>query len=85
VHFPGVDALPPELTVAVLLGSCAVEAVRLVGAPGPVDPAVVLVTRGHVRPTYDDGRLVLLVERAVGDRLVPFETPNPTPCCGDHA
>ena len=85
VHFPGVDALPPELTVAGLLSAGAVEAVRVVGGSGPVDPAVVLVTRGHVRPTYDDGRLVLLVERAVGGRLVPFETPNPTPCCGDHA
>ena len=60
------------------------SAVRVVGGADPVDPAVTLVTRGHVRPWYDDGRLVLLVERAVGDRLVPFETPDPTPCCADH-
>ncbi len=84
VHFPGVDAIPDELTVAGLLSCCAVDAVRVVGGTGPVDPAMALVTRGHVRPWFDDGRLVLHVERAVGDRLVPFETPNPTPCCGDH-
>jgi hypothetical protein len=43
-----------------------------------------LDTRDFVRPQFRDGELVLTATPAVGGVLVPFESRNPTPCCGDH-
>ena len=83
VHFPGAGALRGSLPVAEVLERSAVDAVRVLAA-GPADPAAVLTTREHVRPTWSDGALVLLVQPAVGGTLVPFEPPDPTPCCADH-
>ena len=31
-----------------------------------------------------DGTVTLVLRPAVGGVLVPFEQPNPTPCCADH-
>ncbi|MDT4950201.1 MAG: hypothetical protein QOJ37_2796 [Pseudonocardiales bacterium] len=84
VCFAGSDAVPPEVTVAELLAGTAIDAVAVLSG-GDIDPATVVLTRGHLRPTWTAGRLVLAVERAAGGRLVPFETPTPTPCCADHA
>lgn len=42
------------------------------------------MTRDHVRPQWQDGELVLTLMPAVGGVLVPFEVPDPTPCCADH-
>jgi hypothetical protein len=39
--------------------------------------------RDHARPRSVDGESVL--DAPAGGTLVPFETPNPTPCCADHA
>ncbi|MGI8590955.1 MAG: hypothetical protein ACR2M5_08200 [Nakamurella sp.] len=35
-------------------------------------------------PRWESGQLVLHVQPAVGGIWVPFETPNPTPCCAIH-
>ncbi|MFE9727753.1 hypothetical protein ACFYQ5_30350 [Streptomyces sp. NPDC005794] len=43
-----------------------------------------MVTREFVRPQWRDGELVLAAMPAVGGTLVPFEVPDPTPCCADH-
>lgn len=85
VHYRGVKQLTGRLPVAEVLARTSIDAVQLLGGAGPADPATTLVTRDHVRPTYQAGRLVLAVEWAAGRTLVPFETPNPTPCCADHA
>jgi hypothetical protein len=83
VHFRGVEELVGALTVRALLDRSAVERVRVL-ASGDAPADVVVRTRGHVRPSWADGRLVLLVQPAVGGTLVPFESPSPTACCADH-
>ena len=83
VHFPGVEALVGTVTVGALLDRSAVERVRVLAA-GDADRAAPVVTRGHVRPSWVDGELVLLTQPAVGGTLVPFESPTPTACCADH-
>ncbi|MGC0429432.1 hypothetical protein RKD32_005787 [Streptomyces sp. SAI-195] len=56
----------------------------VLGTPDEPAPDTRLVTRDHVRPHWQDGRLVLAAMPAVGGTLVPFEDPDPTPCCADH-
>ena len=59
-------------------GHEAVDAVLAQAAAGdPID------TQDFVRPRLQDGRLVLTVQPGM-DGYVPFEQPNPTPCCADH-
>jgi hypothetical protein len=81
--FPGSETLTGVIGVADLLTGSAVEAVLMMGGR-PADPQAELDTQDFVRPVYRDGRLVLLTRPGVGDRLLPFEQPNPTPCCADH-
>lgn len=84
VWFPGQDALGERVAATDLLAVTAVEdLVSLEG--GPVAPGTTVVTRGFVRPRFVGGRAVLHLQPAVGGTLVPFESPNPTPCCADHA
>jgi len=83
VHYPGVASLVQTLTVQEVLERSAVDRVRVLTA-GDAPPDARIVTRGHVRPTWVDGELVLLTQPALGGTLVPFESPTPTPCCTDH-
>ena len=83
VHFPGVEALVGALTAQELLDGSAIDRVRVLTAADAA-PTAVVVTRGHVRPVWADGELVLLTQPAAGGTLVPFESPSPTPCCADH-
>ncbi|WP_030179043.1 hypothetical protein [Streptomyces violaceorubidus] len=84
VLFPGADALTGTLTLAELLARSAIDRVTVLGTREEPDPDTPLVTRNHVRPHWQDGRLVLAAMPAVGGTLVPFEDPAPTPCCADH-
>jgi hypothetical protein len=84
VLYPGAARLTGTLTVGELLSRSAIDAVTVLGACGAPDPATPLVTRDHVRPQWQQGRLVLTAMPAVGGRLTPFEVPDPTPCCADH-
>jgi hypothetical protein len=81
--FGGSDRLSGVMPVADVLATSAIDEVRLLGG-GPVHAGTELDTQGFVRPGYEGGRLVLLARPARGGRLVPFEQPNPTPCCADH-
>ncbi|MEU9410223.1 hypothetical protein AB0E08_31680 [Streptomyces sp. NPDC048281] len=86
VAYPGVAHLTGTVTVADLLGRTAVERLVVLGAPDarlPLDTEV--LTQDHVRPEWRDGVLTLALVPAAGGRLAPFEVPNPTPCCADHA
>ena len=83
VHFPGLEHLLGTLPVAEVLDRSAIDRVRVL-AGGSADPDARLRTRGHVRPSWSDGELVLLVQQAPGGTLVPFESPDPTPCCAHH-
>ncbi|WP_443048798.1 hypothetical protein [Streptomyces sp. NBC_00328] len=84
VLYLGVDALTGALTVARLLEVSAVDQVAVLGSPEGAAMEAKLVTRDHVRPEWRDGRLVLAAMPAAGGTLVPFEVPDPTPCCADH-
>ena len=83
VVFPGVEALVGILTVDEVLAQSAIERVTLLGGGTP-PPDQPVDTRDFVRPLWMDGTWTLVVQPAEGGRLVPFESPNPTPCCADH-
>jgi hypothetical protein len=83
VLFPGADRLTGTLTVAKVLELSAIDRVEVLGS-GPADTAALLDTTDFIRPIWRDDELVLTVMPAAGDRLVPFETRNPTPCCAAH-
>ncbi|MFV2119622.1 hypothetical protein ACE14D_14720 [Streptomyces sp. Act-28] len=84
VLYPGARELTGPLTIADLLSRSAIDRVTVLGAPGPPPPERRIVTRDHVRPQWHDGELVLTAMPAAGGTLVPFEVPDPTPCCADH-
>ncbi|MFI2432870.1 hypothetical protein [Streptomyces sp. NPDC018693] len=84
VLYPGAASLTGTLTVAEVLARSAIDRVTALGSPGQPAPRERLVTRNHVRPQWQDGELVLTVMPAAGGVLVPFEVPEPTPCCADH-
>lgn len=84
VLYAGADALTGTVTVARLLAVSAVDRVAVLGAPDGPGPERPVVTRDHVRPEWRDGELVLTTMPAAGGTLVPFEVPDPTPCCADH-
>ncbi|MFI9759931.1 hypothetical protein ACIHFB_18520 [Streptomyces sp. NPDC051963] len=84
VVYPGVSSLTGTLTVAQVLARSAIDRVTVLGAAGQPAPDARLVTQDHVRPQWTDGELVLTAMPAVGGVLVPFEVPDPTPCCADH-
>jgi hypothetical protein len=83
VLFPGVAKLIGVLTVAEVLGLSAIDRIEVLGGGTP-DPSTPIDTGDFVRPQWRAGELVLSTTPAVGGRLVPFETRNPTPCCGEH-
>ncbi|PKT71561.1 hypothetical protein CW362_18060, partial [Streptomyces populi] len=81
---PGSDAVTGVLTVGRLLEVTAVDRVAVLGSPEGASSEAELVTRDHVRPEWREGRLVLAAMPAAGGTLVPFEVPDPTPCCAGH-
>ncbi|MFH8976629.1 hypothetical protein [Streptomyces sp. NPDC017890] len=84
VLYPGAGALTGTLTLTELLARSAIDRVTVLGTPEEPAPDMRLVTREHVRPQWQDGHLVLAAMPAAGGTLVPFEDPDPTPCCADH-
>ncbi|MBC7274680.1 MAG: hypothetical protein H5T76_39255 [Streptomyces sp.] len=84
VVYPGARDLTGTLTVTDVLARSAIDRVTVLGAAGEPEPSARLVTRDHVRPQWQGGDLVLTAMPAIGGTLVPFEVPEPTPCCADH-
>ena len=82
--FPGHDGLVGTVTVGEVLRTTGIDLVRGLATTFPsVDDR--LDTQEFVRPVVEGGRLVLVVRPGRDAGLVPFEQPNPTPCCADHA
>jgi hypothetical protein len=81
--FPGSDELAGVLRVGELLARTAIQGVLLMGGV-PVSLQADLDPQGFVRPIFRGGRLVLLTRPGLGGLVVPFEQPNPTPCCAAH-
>ncbi|WP_371663359.1 hypothetical protein [Streptomyces sp. NBC_00280] len=84
VVYPGVGSLTGTVTVGELLAGSAIDRVTVLGSPGQTLGDQTLVTHSHVRPQWHGDELVLAAMPAVGGTLVPFEVPDPTPCCADH-
>ncbi|WP_405773669.1 hypothetical protein [Streptomyces sp. NBC_01538] len=84
VLYPGADALTGTVTVGELLARSAIDRVMVLGSPGQPPADQMLVTNSHVRPQWHGDELVLAAMPAVGGTLVPFEVPDPTPCCAAH-
>jgi hypothetical protein len=84
VVYPGVERLTGTVTVGYVLANSAIDRVVVLGG-GAADPGQELETRDYVRPLWRDGGLTLVTQPARDGRLVPFEAPDPTPCCADHA
>lgn len=82
VHYPGAEQLTGTLTVAELLAHSAIERIQVLAGGGAPHPDTRLNTQNHVRPEWRDGMIAM---PAAGGGLIPFEVPNPTPCCADHA
>ncbi len=82
-HFPGAD-LVGTMTVARLLADSAIDEVVMVGHREPLPSDARIDTQGFLRPLFVQGRTVLVVRPAADDVVVPFEQPDPTPCCADH-
>ena len=83
VHFPGASSLVGTMSVREMLVASSIDQVRVLAA-GEADPDMLVITRDHVRPLWSRGQLVLFTQPAAGETLVPFESPNPTPCCAAH-
>ncbi|MDQ3664680.1 MAG: hypothetical protein M3353_08500 [Actinomycetota bacterium] len=80
VRFPGQEALGGPLPVAdVPLVSTVTAAIPAVGELGP---DTVLDPSGHVRPHFEQGRLVLLVRPGPAGTMVPVEKLNQHACAG---
>ncbi len=82
VRFPGGGALIGSVTFEQLMAT-SIDLIQGLGGDQP-DLDAVLVTRDFLRPRWQAGQLVLHVQPAAGGTWVPFETPNPTPCCAAH-
>ncbi|HEX8495835.1 MAG TPA: hypothetical protein VF661_01470 [Actinomycetales bacterium] len=82
--FGGHLLLRGPMSVGELVAASAVDEVVMIGQRDRVADDVVIDTQSFVRPTYDDGVLRLVVRPAPGGTVVPFEQPDPTPCCADH-
>lgn len=84
VIYPGADSLNSTVTVGELLTRSAIDRVTVLGSSVQPPDGQTLVTHDHVRPQWQGGELVLAAMPAIGGTLVPFEVPDPTPCCADH-
>ncbi len=83
VYFPGADRLVGTVSIGDVLAWTPVDRARCLGG-SQVSASDRLVTRNFVRPRWEGGELVLAVQPNVGGTFVPFESPDPTPCCADH-
>ncbi|GAB3127384.1 hypothetical protein GCM10027160_52000 [Streptomyces calidiresistens] len=84
VVFPGSAGVPDTLPVGELLRTTAIERAEVLGGLVPEAGAPV-ETAGHLRPEWRDGALLLRLVPVVGGRYMPFDVPDPHPCCADHA
>jgi hypothetical protein len=80
VRFPGQDRLTGAHSASSIVADTAID--EVVGIGTHVGPDAVVETFGFVRPNFQDGRLVLLVEPAVGGVFQPVEIEQPHECCG---
>ena len=83
-RYVGSDLLEGVMPVGRLLDGSAIEDVTMIGHREPAPRHTQIDTQAFVRPHLVGGRVQLVVRPAAEGRVVPFEQPQPTPCCADH-
>ncbi|WP_028660517.1 hypothetical protein [Nocardioides insulae] len=82
MRYPGRSSVESVTTAARAVAESCVDAVR--GLAGVlVEPDTTLDLTGFARPTWQDGRAVLLVQQG-RQGLIPFEVRDQVPCCSTH-
>ncbi|MCZ2813368.1 hypothetical protein O2W15_18205 [Modestobacter sp. VKM Ac-2979] len=86
VRFPGSASVTGRVSVADLIATTAIDQVVGIGVEPAGTDVVDTGPNGFLRPRFSGGRLTLLVERAAGGVLQPFEIEDPHQCCegGGH-
>jgi hypothetical protein len=80
--FPGQETLTGVRPAIDLVAHSAIDEVTGIGVA--VGPDTLVDTLDFLRPTFEGGRLVLLVEPAAGGVLRPAEIADPHECRGGH-
>lgn len=83
VRWPGHEQAHGILPAAELRTRCGIDQLEAVGGSSVTDDALV-DTRDFLRPLRRAGRLVLQVQPAAGNLLIPFELQHQQKCCADH-
>lgn len=83
VRWPGHEQAHGVLPAAELRTRCGIDDLEGIGGV-PVQDDTLVDTLDFLRPVRRDGRLVLQVQPAAGDLLIPFELQHQQKCCADH-
>lgn len=83
VRWPGHEQAHGILPAAELRTRCGIDHLEGVGG-APVEDDTLIDTRDFLRPLRRDGRLVLQLQPAAGNLLIPFELQHRQKCCADR-
>jgi hypothetical protein len=83
VRWPGHEQAHGVLPAAELRTRCGIDQLEAVGGLSVTDDSLI-DTRDFLRPLRRDGRLILQVQPAAGNLLIPFELQHQQKCCADH-
>ncbi|MFC9694297.1 hypothetical protein ACFTSF_37485 [Kribbella sp. NPDC056951] len=83
VRWPGHERGRGVLPAAELRSRCGIDHLEAVGGLPITDDALV-DTLDFLRPVRRDGQLVLQLQPAAGNLLIPFELQHQQKCCADH-
>jgi hypothetical protein len=83
VRWPGHEQGHGVLPAAELRTRCGIDQLEAVGGL-PITDDALIDTRDFLRPVRRGGRLVLQVQPAAGNLLIPFELQHQQKCCADH-
>jgi hypothetical protein len=83
VRWPGHEQARGIRTAKELRTRCGIDQLEAVGGLAITDDTLV-DTRDFLRPIRRDGRLLLQLQPAAGDLLIPFELQHQQKCCADH-
>jgi len=83
VRWPGHEQAHGVLPAAELRTRCGIDHLEAVGGLAITDDSLI-DTRDFLRPLRRGGRLVLQLQPAAGNVLIPFELQHQQKCCADH-
>jgi len=83
VRWPGHEQGHGVLSAAELRARCGLDHLEAVGG-APITDDMLVDTLDFLRPVRREGRLVLQLQPAAGNLLIPFELQHQQKCCADH-